>query len=131
MYRSQNLGGGGIIIAVKDNFITSEVPEFETDCGITWCNLDIVGHKSLYLSCFYNLRTSTRNDEGYVIYGRSMERLNSRVNNTVVISSIYPELTGPTNQSNQELSTPEHNRGFRHFGRSWLITDCRSDHTRN
>jgi hypothetical protein len=69
--KGRNLGGGGVIIAVKDSFITSAVPEFETDCEITWCKLDIVGHKSLYLSCFYNPRN--RNEEGYVNYRKSME----------------------------------------------------------
>lgn len=54
----RNLSGGGALIAVKDTFITTSVPELHTDCEIVWCKLELVGHKSIYLSSYYNPRTS-------------------------------------------------------------------------
>jgi hypothetical protein len=32
----KNCGGGGILIAVKDIFIVTPVPELQTDCKIVW-----------------------------------------------------------------------------------------------
>ena len=38
----RNLSGGGALIAVKDTFITTSVPELHTDCEIVWCKLELV-----------------------------------------------------------------------------------------
>ena len=44
IYRNdRNLNGGGVRIAVKDTYITSSVPELQTDCEIAWCKMEIVG----------------------------------------------------------------------------------------
>jgi hypothetical protein len=54
-YRNdRNLNGGGVLIAVKDTYITSSVPELQTDCEIVWCKMEIVGHKTFYISAYYN-----------------------------------------------------------------------------
>jgi hypothetical protein len=59
IYRNdRNLNGGGALLAVKDTLLTSAVPELQTNCEIVWCKLEIVGHKSVYLSTYCNPMTS-------------------------------------------------------------------------
>ena len=85
IYRTdRNLSGGGVLIAVKDTYITTAVPELHTDCEIVWCKLELVGHKSIYLSTFYNPKTS--NEEGYKQFGNSVERA-SRITNAYIIGA--------------------------------------------
>jgi hypothetical protein len=43
----RNLLGGGVLIAVKDTYIATAVPELHTDCEIVWCKLELVGHKAV------------------------------------------------------------------------------------
>ena len=95
--KDRNLGGGGVIIAIKNELLTSAVPEFETDCEIVWCKLNLVGHRAIYLSCFYNPKTS--NEEGYLNYYKSMERA-CRVNNAVILSAGDFNLPGINWESN-------------------------------
>ena len=99
--KDRNLGGGGVIIAVKNELLTSAVPEFETDCEIVWCKLNLVGHRAIYLSCFYNPKTS--NEEGYLNYYKSMERA-CRVNNAVILSAGDFNLPG-INWDNKSIKT--------------------------
>jgi hypothetical protein len=78
----RNVSAGGTLIAVKDTFITTSIPELHTDCEIVWCKLELVGHKSIYLSSYYNPRTS--NEESINQFGLSMEQA-SRTNNAFVM----------------------------------------------
>lgn len=94
----RNVSAGGTLIAVKDTFITTSVlvrdssavsrttsvPELHNDCEIVWCKLELVGHKSIYLSSYYNPRTS--NEESINQFGLSMEQA-SRTNNAFVMVS--------------------------------------------
>ena len=92
----RNVSAGGTLIAVKDTFITTSVlvrdssavsrttsvPELHNDCEIVWCKLELVGHKSIYLSSYYNPRTS--NEESINQFGLSMAQA-SRTNNAFVM----------------------------------------------
>ncbi|XP_071144075.1 uncharacterized protein [Mytilus edulis] len=85
IYRNdRNLSGGGVPIAVNDTYITSSVTELQTDCEIAWCKMEIVGHKTVYLSSYYNPKTS--NEKGYNEYGISIERA-SKIRNAFIISA--------------------------------------------
>ncbi|CAC5379034.1 unnamed protein product [Mytilus coruscus] len=68
----RNLNGEGVLIAVQDNLISSPVPELHTDCEIVWCKLELVGHKAIYLTSYYNPKTF--NEEGYIQVERSIDR---------------------------------------------------------
>ena len=46
-------GGGGVVIAAKDEYICSEVAELYTKCEITWVRLEIAGCKPLYICGYY------------------------------------------------------------------------------
>ena len=46
-------GGGGVIIAAKDDYICSEVAELHTKCETAWMRLEIAGCKPLYICGYY------------------------------------------------------------------------------
>jgi hypothetical protein len=85
IYRNdRNLNGGGVLIGVKDTYITSSVPELQTDCEIVWCKMEIVEYNTVYLSAYYN--TKTANERGYDEYRISIERA-SNIRNAFIISA--------------------------------------------
>ena len=51
--REQTLGGG-VFIAVSNDYICTRVPELETNCEIIWVKFNIVGCKTLYICAYYN-----------------------------------------------------------------------------
>ena len=59
--RRENSKGGGVLIAVKNTFLSSDVPELQTTCDsceIIWVKINIVNCKTLYICYFYNPSTS-------------------------------------------------------------------------
>jgi hypothetical protein len=78
----RNLNGGGVLLAVKDTLLTSAVPELQTNCEIVWCKLEIVGHKTVYLSTYYNPKTS--NEGSFDEYKTSIERASSTKNSLII-----------------------------------------------
>ncbi|CAC5403609.1 unnamed protein product [Mytilus coruscus] len=58
--KDRNCSGGGVLVAIKDTYITTAVPELQTDCEIVWCKLELIGHKAIYLSSYYNPKHPTR-----------------------------------------------------------------------
>ena len=72
---------------IKDSqytYIATAVPELHTDCEIVWCKLELVGHKAVYLSCYYNPKTN--NEASIQEFGTSMERA-ARINNALIIGA--------------------------------------------
>ena len=85
IYRNdRNLNGRGIFIAAKDTNISSSVPELQTDCEIVWCKMEIVGHKTVYLTTYYN--PNTTNERGYDENRISIVRT-SNIQNVFIISA--------------------------------------------
>jgi hypothetical protein len=50
--RKGNKTGGGVLIAINDKYLSSEIPELDTDCEIIWCKIQQKGNKDLYI-CSY------------------------------------------------------------------------------
>jgi len=46
--------GGGVFIAVSNDYVCTRVPELVTNCEIIWVKLNIVGFKTLYICAYYN-----------------------------------------------------------------------------
>ena len=44
--------------SIKTRVISDEVEELHPDCEIIWAKLEIKGSKTLYISSFYNPKTS-------------------------------------------------------------------------
>jgi hypothetical protein len=82
-FQSQ-LGKLKLLLAVRDNLISSPVSELQTDCEIIWCKLELVGHKVIYLTSYYNPKTS--NEESYRQFEISMNHATS-IKNAVLIAA--------------------------------------------
>ena len=82
--KDRNCSGGGVLIAIKDIFIATSVPELQTDCEIVWCKLELMGHKAIYLCCYYNPKTS--NEHGYLELERRINRADN-INNAFIIAA--------------------------------------------
>ena len=70
-WNDRNLSGGGVLIAVKHNYIATATPELQSECEIVWCKLELVGQKAIYLCSYYSPRTS--NEESINQLGKSLE----------------------------------------------------------
>ena len=66
------MNGGGVIIAINNDYLSSPVPELHTECEIVWAKISLVGSKDLYLASYYNPKTS--NEISINELGRSLER---------------------------------------------------------
>ena len=106
IYRNdQNLNGGGVLLAVRDNLISSPVSELQTDCEIIWCKLELVGHKVIYLTSYYNPKTS--NEESYRQFEISMNHATS-IKNAVLIAAGDFNLPGWDWKANQLKPKTQH-----------------------
>ena len=80
--------GGGVLIAVKNTYLSSDVPELQTTCEIIWIKINIVGCKTLYICSFYNPNTSDEN---------SMINLNESINRAANIKDAFLLIGGDFN----------------------------------
>ena len=46
-------GYGGVLIAISNEYITSQVTELDTNCEIVWATIKSTGKKTLYLGTYY------------------------------------------------------------------------------
>ena len=57
LYRKDRLNqaymGGGVLIAVCSEIVSSACPYLDTDCELLWVQIDLTGAKSLYIGAFY------------------------------------------------------------------------------
>ena len=44
---------GGVFIAYRRDLLCTATREFDTECKIVWCKLNILGCRTLYLRSFY------------------------------------------------------------------------------
>jgi hypothetical protein len=43
----------GVLIAIKKEFISTEVTELKTDCEIVWSQINMSGSKNLLIGAYY------------------------------------------------------------------------------
>lgn len=76
VYRKDwNTNGGGVLIAISNDHLSSPVPELDTDCEIIWAKINLVESKDLYLASYYNSKIS--NEHSIEELGRSLDRASS------------------------------------------------------
>ena len=83
-----NSKGGGVLIAVKNTYLSSDVPELQTTCEIIWIKINIVSCKTLYICSFYNPNTSDEN---------SMINFSESINRAVNIKDAFLLIGGDFN----------------------------------
>ena len=85
--RPDNIQGGGVFIAVAEEFTTSEEPELITHCEILWVKLKLKGRRNLLVSCFYHPHTHMKDSlENFL---ESARRAVSNQNATIIIGGDF------------------------------------------
>ena len=72
------MNGGGVIIAINSDHLSSPEPELQTECEIVWAKINLVGSNDLDLASYYNPKTS--NESSIIELGRSLERAGNNKN---------------------------------------------------
>ncbi|CAG2235098.1 unnamed protein product [Mytilus edulis] len=88
IYRNdRNLKGGGVLIAIKNDHLSTPVPELHTNCEIVWAKISLVGNKDMYLASYYNPKTS--NEDSIEELGISLERASTTKNAFIVVGGDF------------------------------------------
>ena len=45
--------GGGVMIAVRNNLLSSACPDLDTNCELVWANIELLGARNLYVEAYY------------------------------------------------------------------------------
>ena len=88
LYRKdRNMQGGGVLIAIFNDILSTPVPELQTDCEIVWAKISLVGRKDMYIASYYNPKTS--NEGSLDELGLSLERANTMKNAFIVVGGDF------------------------------------------
>ena len=73
--KDRNTGskGGGVFIAVKDQYMSSQMVDWDTKCEILWVKLEITSCKSLYFASYY--RPNANDQESLDQLAESLSKL--------------------------------------------------------
>jgi hypothetical protein len=76
IYRKDRTGrkrGGGVLLAISTDILSSEQPELDTDCEIIWAKVDIIGVNSIYIGAYY--KPQENDIESINELSRSLQRI--------------------------------------------------------
>ena len=83
LYRNdRNALGGGVLIMVSKELISTEEPTFVTECELEWAKIHIKGAKDLYIGCFY---MPHRNPNDLVQLEASLAQLNGTRQKHIIV----------------------------------------------
>ena len=79
---------GGVFIAFKRDLLCTKTPELDTNCGIVWCKMYIIGCRTLYLGSFY--QSPDKNDNDYLEeFNSSLSQIMSNRNSHVLVGGDF------------------------------------------
>ena len=122
IYRKDRKGtktGGGVLIAINDKYLSSEIPELDTDCEIIWCKIQQKGNKDLYI-CSYYINPKTSDRESMTEFETSVQR--AAANNPCLLIGGKFNLPG-WNWTNKTLHS-----GTQHAQQHYYFSDILDDH---
>ncbi|CAG2230925.1 unnamed protein product [Mytilus edulis] len=81
--------GGGVLIAIKSDFISDEVEDLTPDAKseMVWAKIEIKGSRSLYISSFYNPKTS--DEQSIKWFDTSVKRATQIKNAAILIGGDF------------------------------------------
>ena len=79
--------GGGVLIVVKNEYNSEDVPELDTDCEIVWAKLHLVGNSTVYLCSYYRKHVS--DEESVKQFENSVTRASSIHNASLIIGGDF------------------------------------------
>ena len=85
--KDRTSNGGGVLIAVKEEYNSEEAPELDTKCEIVWAKLNLIGNGTVYICSYYRRLVS---DEASIDeFETSLMRACAIRNATVVIGGDF------------------------------------------
>ena len=45
--------GGGVMIAVRNNLLSSACPDLDSDCELVWAKIELLGARNIYVGAYY------------------------------------------------------------------------------
>ena len=110
--KDRNRLGGGVLIAVRSNLNSHEVPELATDCEMIWAAIKLQGRKTLYVCSYY--RPNESDEPSLTKLGESFNRLNANNNHIYLIGGDFnfPDWDYTTMSLKPNSSTPTLHRKF-------------------
>ena len=88
IYRNdRNIQGGGVLIAINSDHLSTPVPALQTNCEIVWNKISLAGNKDMYLASYYNLKTA--NEESLEKPGLSLERASTTKHSFIVVDGDF------------------------------------------
>jgi hypothetical protein len=78
---------GGVLIAIKKDFVSSEITELKTNCEIVWAEINIAGSKNLQIASYYR----PPSDKGQALeqIQSAINRISRQSNSTVIIGGDF------------------------------------------
>ena len=80
-------GYGGVLIAISNEYITSQVTALDTNCEIVWATIKSTENKTLYLGTYY--RPPSDNGESLEQLNDSLSRVCNKTNANIWLSGDF------------------------------------------
>ena len=97
LYRKDrsNQAYGGVLIAVRNELVSSACPDLDTDCELLWVQIDLTGAKSLHIGAFY--RPPDSDVTTLENLNQSLQRLAHRTNGNIWLGGDFnaPHINWP------------------------------------
>ena len=78
-----NKTGGGVLLAIKNEYNSEHVPELDTDCEIVWAKMNLKGNGTIYVCSYY--RRNVSDEDSLKYFETSVQRASAIENATIVI----------------------------------------------
>jgi hypothetical protein len=88
LYRNDSkTTGGGVLVAINSDHLSTPVPELQTECEIVWAKISTVNSKDLYIAAYYNPKAS--NVKAIDELGISLSRACSNKHANIVVADDF------------------------------------------
>ena len=85
--KDSTTNGGGVLIAVKEEFNSEDVPELDTSCEIIWAWIKLIGNGNVYVCSYYRRDVSV--EESIEELDKSLTRVSAIRNATTLIGGDF------------------------------------------
>ena len=71
--KDRTTNGGGVLIAIKEEYNSEDVPELDTSCEIIWARIKLIGNGNVYVCSYY--RRDVSDEKSIEELDRSLTRV--------------------------------------------------------